>query len=371
MTLWNGVWVYAIPFLFVLTVLVFFHELGHYWVARRNGVRIEVFSIGFGPEIYGFNDKAGTRWRFSIIPLGGYVKMFGENFAQDEPEQELTDEEKDVSFFHKRLGQRAAIVAAGPIANYILAIVLWTALFTTSGYPGQLLAGIGNIAPGSAAAAAKMKTGDRIVKINNQKVTSFTDLSKIVSKNPGVELSFEIIRGGNSIVLKATPKKHPIMVEGAIKRHIGRLGVRPDGRQREFERKNPVDAIWLATRDSVVFTWRILSYLGEMIAGRQSAKELGGPIKIAEISGQAAQLGWATLIHFMAILSLNLGLINLFPIPVLDGGHLAMYGVEAVRGRPLSLKIQELSFRVGFVLVMCLIVFATWNDVANHLFRSN
>ena len=161
------------------------------------------------------------------------------------------------------------------------------------------------------------------------------------------------------------------MVEGAIKRHIGRLGVRPDGRQREFERKNPVDAIWLATRDSVVFTWRILSYLGEMIAGRQSAKELGGPIKIAEISGQAAQLGWATLIHFMAILSLNLGLINLFPIPVLDGGHLAMYGVEAVRGRPLSLKIQELSFRVGFVLVMCLIVFATWNDVANHLFRSN
>ena len=166
MTLWNGVWVYAIPFLFVLTVLVFFHELGHYWVARRNGVRIEVFSIGFGPEIYGFNDKAGTRWRFSIIPLGGYVKMFGENFAQDEPEQELTDEEKDVSFFHKRLGQRAAIVAAGPTANYILAIVLWTALFTTSGYPGQLLAGIGNIAPGSAAAAAKMKTGDRIVKIN-------------------------------------------------------------------------------------------------------------------------------------------------------------------------------------------------------------
>ena len=151
--------------------------------------------------------------------------MFGENFAQDEPEQELTDEEKDVSFFHKRLGQRAAIVAAGPIANYILAIVLWTALFTTSGYPGQLLAGIGNIAPGSAAAAAKMKTGDRIVKINNQKVTSFTDLSKIVSKNPGVELSFEIIRGGNSIVLKATPKKHPIMVEGGYK-----TAYRPFGR---------------------------------------------------------------------------------------------------------------------------------------------
>ncbi|MGA0394786.1 MAG: site-2 protease family protein, partial [Rhodospirillales bacterium] len=151
--IWDGTWNYVIPFLFVLTVLVFFHELGHYWVARRNGVRVEVFSIGFGPEIYGFNDKHGTRWRFSAIPLGGYVKMFGENFAQDEPEEELTDEEKEVSFFHKRLGQRAAIVAAGPAANYLLTIVLWTGLFAFAGSP-ILLAGIGNVQPDSAAMAA-------------------------------------------------------------------------------------------------------------------------------------------------------------------------------------------------------------------------
>jgi len=371
MTIWNGTWDYVLPFLFVLTVLVFFHELGHYWVARRNGVRIEVFSIGFGPEIFGFNDKSGTRWRFSLIPLGGYVKMFGENFAQDEPEQELTDEEKNVSFFHKRLGQRAAIVAAGPIANYILAIVLWTFLFSTSGYPGQLLAGIGSVAPQSAAAIAKMMPGDRIVEINNQKVTFFNDLRAIVSKNPGKELSFRVIREGKPIDIKATPKKHQETGESGVKREIGRLGVGPDGRQREFDRKNPIEAVWLATRDSAVFTGKVLSYLGEMIVGKQSAKDLGGPIRIAEISGQAAQLGWITLINFMAILSLNLGLINLFPIPVLDGGHLAMYGAEAIRGRPLSLKIQEMSFRVGFVLVMFLIVFATWNDVANHLFRSN
>jgi regulator of sigma E protease len=371
MTIWNGTWDYVLPFLFVLTVLVFFHELGHYWVARRNGVRIEVFSIGFGPEIFGFNDKSGTRWRFSLIPLGGYVKMFGENFAQDEPEQELTDEEKNVSFFHKRLGQRAAIVAAGPIANYILAIVLWTFLFSTTGYPGQLLAGIGSVAPQSAAAIAKMMPGDRIVEINNQKVTFFNDLRAIVSKNPGKELSFRVIREGKPIDIKATPKKHQETGESGVKREIGRLGVGPDGRQREFDRKNPIEAVWLATRDSAVFTGKVLSYLGEMIVGKQSATDLGGPIRIAEISGQAAQLGWITLINFMAILSLNLGLINLFPIPVLDGGHLAMYGAEAIRGRPLSLKIQEMSFRVGFVLVMFLIVFATWNDVANHLFRSN
>jgi regulator of sigma E protease len=371
MTIWNGVFEYVLPFLFVLTVLVFFHELGHYWVARRNGVRIEVFSIGFGPEIFGFNDKSGTRWRFSAIPLGGYVKMFGENFAQDEPEQELTDEEKEVSFFHKRLGQRAAIVAAGPIANYILAIVLWTCLFATSGYPGQMFAGVGSVTPGSAAATAQMKPGDRIVEINNQKVTFFNDLRAIVSKNPGKELSFKIIREGKFIDIKATPKKHVETGKGGMKREIGRLGVGFDGQQREFIEKNPVEAVWLATRDSAVFTGKVLSYLGQMIVGKQSAEDLGGPIRIAEISGQAFKLGWYTLFSFMAILSLNLGLINLFPIPVLDGGHLAMYSAEAIRGRPLSLKVQEMSFRVGFVLVMFLIVFATWNDVANHLFKSN
>jgi len=364
--IWDGTWNYVIPFLFVLTVLVFFHELGHYWVARRNGVRVEVFSIGFGPEIYGFNDKHGTRWRFSAIPLGGYVKMFGENFAQDEPEEELTDEEKEVSFFHKRLGQRAAIVAAGPAANYLLTIVLWTGLFAFAGSP-ILLAGIGNVQPDSAAMAAKLKPGDQVVAINDQKVTSFDDLRAVVSKNPGVKLNFSILRDGNPIHLSATPKAQTVSEKDGIKREIGLLGVSLDLKQIKYEPQNPFMAAWMATKRAIDYTGLILKYLGEMLTGQRTAEELGGPLRIAQMSGEVAQGGWINLINFMAVLSLNLGLINLFPIPVLDGGHLVMYGAEAVRGRPLSLKVQEYSFRVGFILVMFLIVFATWNDLVNHL----
>ena len=364
--IWDGTWNYVIPFLFVLTVLVFFHELGHYWVARRNGVRVEVFSIGFGPEIYGFNDKHGTRWRFSAIPLGGYVKMFGENFAQDEPEEELTDEEKEVSFFHKGLGQRAAIVAAGPAANYLLTIVLWTGLFAFAGSP-ILLAGIGNVQPDSAAMAAKLKPGDQVVAINDQKVTSFDDLRAVVSKNPGVKLNFSILRDGNPIQLSATPKAQTVSEKDGIKREIGLLGVSPDLKQIKYEPQNPFMAAWMATKRAIDYTGLILKYLGEMLTGQRTAEELGGPLRIAQMSGEVAQGGWINLINFMAVLSLNLGLINLFPIPVLDGGHLVMYGAEAVRGRPLSLKVQEYSFRVGFILVMFLIVFATWNDLVNHL----
>ncbi len=363
---WDVIWQYAVPFFFVLTILVFFHEFGHYWVARRNGVRVEVFSIGFGPEIFGFNDKAGTRWRFSAIPLGGYVKMFGEGFAQDEPEQELSDEDKKVSFHHKRLGQRAAIVAAGPIANYILTIVLWTGLFATVGFP-MLLAGVGTVQPDSAAAVAKLKTGDQIVAINNKKISSFDDLKKIVSSSPGVELSLEIIRDGSRLTKKATPKLHSIVGEGGVKRDIGLLGVSPDPKQQSYERQNPIYAVWMAAERSVLLTGKILGYLGDMITGKKSADELGGPLRIAQISGQVAQGGIVIFINFLAVLSLNLGLINLFPIPVLDGGHLVMYGAEALRGRPLSQKIQDYSFRLGFVMVMSLIVFATWNDLVNHL----
>ncbi|MEQ8195981.1 MAG: RIP metalloprotease RseP [Rhodospirillales bacterium] len=362
----NVIWDYVIPFLFVLTVLVFFHELGHYWIAKRNGVRIEVFSIGFGAEIYGFNDKSGTRWRFSAIPLGGYVKMFGETMTADGEEKELTEEEKKVSFHHKRLGQRAAIVAAGPLANFALTIVLWAGLFAIAGSP-ILLASIGTVQPESAAAAAQMKPGDRIVAINGKKVVSFDDLREVVSINPGVPLNFSIVRDGRTVQLAATPKRHRVSEKDGAAKEIGLLGVMPDPKQHIFERQNPVTATWMAVERTAVMTWQILSYLGDMIAGNRTAKELGGPLRIAQLSGEVAQGGLINLINFMAVLSLNLGLINLFPIPVLDGGHLAMYGAEAVRGRPLGPKVQDYSFRFGFVLVLALVVFATWNDLVNHL----
>jgi regulator of sigma E protease len=362
----NVIWDYVVPFLFVLTVLVFFHELGHYWVAKRNGVRIEVFSIGFGPEIYGFNDKSGTRWRFSAIPLGGYVKMFGETMNADGEEQELTEDEKKVSFHHKRLGQRAAIVAAGPLANFVLTIVLWAGLFTIAGSP-ILLASIGTVQPDSAAATAQMKPGDRIVAINDTKIVSFDDLRKIVSTSPGVKLNFTIVRDGNTVQVSAVPTRSRVKEEDTVSREIGLLGITPDPKQLQFERQNPFMATWMAVERSGVMTWQILSYLGEMIVGNRTAKDLGGPLRIAQLSGEVAQGGLINLINFMAVLSLNLGLINLFPIPVLDGGHLVMYGAEAVRGRPLGQKVQDYSFRFGFVLVLMLVVFATWNDLVNHL----
>ena len=354
---------YVIPFLIVLTILVFVHEMGHFLVARYNNVRVEVFSIGFGKELFGLNDRHGTRWKFGAIPLGGYVKMFGEGESTTDGEEEraLTDEEKEVSFHHKRLGQRAAIVFAGPLANFIFAVIVLAGLFYVSGAPSPL-AGVGSVQAGSAAEKAGIVSGDRIVMIAGQDVKWFEDLREIVLANPDVPLSMQIIRQDSQITLIATPKPHSIQEDGVAK-EIGLLGVSPHPEMMEYEQLGPLDAVVMGADKTYGLTVQILSAVGRMITGAVSREELGGPLRIAQISGQMAQGGMANLVFFLAALSINLGLINLFPIPMLDGGHLLFYFFEAIIGRPINEKAQEYSFRFGLILVLLLMIFVTWNDI--------
>lgn len=355
------IWTNGAAFLFILTVIVFFHELGHYWVARRNGVRVEVFSIGFGPELFGWTAKSGTRWKVSILPLGGYVKMFGESSASSDAERELTDAEKAVSFHHKRVGQRAAVVAAGPIANFILAIVILTGLFMVAGQPYTPPV-IGAVQEDSAAAAAGFQPGDRIVAVDGSAIERFEQLQRIVSMSPAQEMSFTVQRGDETVVLEATPRTSETVDRFGNRSTIGLLGVSRTGT--ELKRHGPVSAVVEATSETFRLAYFTLQAVGQIIRGARSAEDLGGPIRIAQLSGQVAEVGVVNVFWFLAVLSINLGLINLFPVPMLDGGHLAFYAVEAVRGRPLSERAMEYGFRVGLGLVVALFVFVTVQDLA-------
>ncbi len=369
MTILNFLWDYVFIFLFVLTILVFVHELGHYLVARYNNVRVEVFSIGFGAELYGWTDKVGTRWKISAIPLGGCVKMFGEKDAVgwDEDERPMTDAERAVSFHHKRLGQRAAIVAAGPLANFLFAIVVLGALFAAVGTPAPL-AGVGSVAEDSAAARAGLQAGDRIHSIDGQPVVWFQELSDIVRMSPEKTLVLDVERNGSRQLFSAVPHRFEVAGPDGVPQTIGRLGVTPDQAQIGYERRDALTAAWLGVERTFGLCWQILAYLGQIINGSQSADQLGGPLRIAQMSGDIAQGSAVNLILFIAALSINLGLINLFPVPMLDGGHLVFYAVEALRGRPVSERVREYSFRFGLALVMLLMVFATWNDLTHLKF---
>ena len=361
----SGLWTYVVPFLIVLTVLVFVHELGHYWVARRCGVRVEVFSIGFGPELFGWTDRAGTRWKFSAVPLGGYVKMFGDADAASTPGAELaemTEEEKAVSFHHKTLGQRAAVVAAGPIANFLFALVVFAGLFVIVGQPFTPPE-IGGVLPDSAAERAGLKAGDRIVSINDQPIERVEALPRIIQLNLDSPLTLVVRRDGKDLRLNAQPTIVEEQDRLGNKMRLARLGIRGGGV--EFVRHGPGVAIWRALGETYHQTTGTLKAVGQIITGQRNSEELGGPIRIAQMSGEVAQGGIASLLVFMAVLSVNLGLINLFPVPMLDGGHLLFYGAEALRGRPLGARAQEYGFRIGLVLVFSLMVFATWNDLVH------
>ncbi|TCS64160.1 RIP metalloprotease RseP [Varunaivibrio sulfuroxidans] len=357
----------TLPFLALITVLVFVHEMGHFLVARYNGVRIEVFSIGFGPELWGRTDRRGTRWKVSMVPLGGYVKMFGEGDmvtgVDDAEDRPMTPEERAVSFHHKRLAQRAAIVFAGPLANFVFAIVVMTGLFAAVGTP-KPLSGVGQIQPDSAAAAAGFKTGDTIVAIDGQAIRWFDDLRNIVSRNPGKSLRFDIVRNNRDITLDATPARHVLEAsqKGVAPRVIGLLGVSPDPAQVIYQRMGIVQAVEHGVGRTYAMTAGIMDALGQMIRGTRNANELGGPISIAIVSADVAQTGLINMMMLAAAFSVNLGLLNLFPVPMLDGGHLVFYAFEALRGRPLSQRTQEYGFRFGLVLVFLLMIFATWND---------
>jgi regulator of sigma E protease len=361
----HGGVLYVGVFLLVLTVLVFVHEFGHYLIARWNRVRIEVFSIGFGPEIFGWYDRAGTRWKFSAIPLGGYVKMFGDADASSglavAGMDELSEAERQVSFPCKRLGQRAAIVAAGPIANFVFAILVLAVLFVIYGQPFTP-AEVGQVLPNSAAAAGGVQSGDKIVRIDGRPVRRFEDVQQVVQLNPNVPMTMVVSRHGDLVTLHVVPK---LVVEtDRLGTHqIGQLGIR--GGAPQYIRRNPATAVVAATGETWNLTTTTMQALWQMVIGRRGTGELGGPIRIAELSGEVAQLGVAPLLSLIAMLSVNLGLINLFPVPVLDGGHLAFYAAEAVRGKPLGQRAQEYGFRLGLALVLTLMVFATWNDLVH------
>jgi len=363
----------ALGFLFVLSVVVFFHELGHFLVARWCGVAIRTFSLGFGPEIVGFNDRHGTRWKLSWIPLGGYVKFIDdENVASagQKSLERLSPEERKGSFQGKPLWARAAVVAAGPVANFILAVIIFTFLSTFVGEQ-TTAAKVDVVTPGSAAEKAGFLPGDRVISIDGQAINNFSEMQQIVSASPGVTLTFVVNRGGKEIELKATPEVKDVTDRFGNKFQIAQLGIQRNATPDEWSRvrHDPITALGLAIKQCYQIVERSLSYLVNVARGREPPDQLGGPIRIAQISGQVASLGFIPLLNLAALLSVSIGLLNLFPIPMLDGGHLLFYAIEGARGRPLSERSQEIGFRIGLALVLMLLIFATKNDVM-HLFFS-
>ena len=367
-TLGWGLIGYVVPFLFVLTVVVFFHELGHFLVARWNGVRVLVFSIGFGRELIGFNDRHGTRWKLSAIPLGGYVKFFGDENAASVPDQAaaaaMNAAERRESFVHQPVGPRAAIVVAGPVANFVLAIAIFAALFMVFGKQSTA-ARVESIQADSAAAAAGFQPGDLVLSINGRSVDSFAEMQRIVSTSAGETLVIEVDRGGTRVTLKAVPALKEVKDNFGNVHRMGVLGISRSIAPTEMKSEpvNPFTAVWLGVKETWTIIETTLSYVGRIVVGRDNADQLGGPIMIAQVSGQVATLGIAAVMHFVAVLSVSIGLLNLFPVPLLDGGHLLFYAVEFLRGRPLSERAQEIGFRIGFALVAALMVFATKNDI--------
>jgi len=367
-TLGSGVLGWVVPFLFVLTLVVFFHELGHFLVARWCGVKILVFSIGFGPELFGFNDRHATRWKVAAIPLGGYVKFFGDDNVASVPDQaaiaNMTEDERRKSFIYQSVARRAAIVFAGPLANFVLAVAIFACLFMIFGKPSTSPR-VDAIQPGSAAEAAGFKPGDLVLTINGQKIESFPDMQQIVSTSAGEILDFEVERGGALVRLKATPALKEIKDRFGNVHRQGILGITrsPSTEDTHFQPVDPLKAIELGAQRTWFVAERTLSYIGGVISGREAADQLGGPIRIAQVSGQVATEGLASLFSLAAVLSVSIGLLNLFPVPLLDGGHLLFYAIEAVRGKPLSERAQELGFRIGLAIVVMLMIFATYNDI--------
>ena len=370
----GGVVAYIIPFLFVLSLVVFFHELGHFLVARWCGVRVLVFSIGFGPELIGFNDRHGTRWKISAIPLGGFVKLFGDENAASVPDKArlaaMDAQERADSFMFQPVAKRAAIVVAGPLANFLLAIVIFAGVFMLYGKQ-TMSARVDSVQPDSAAAAAGFKTGDLVVAINGRPVESFNEMQRMVSGSAGETLAVTIDRDGGRLVLQAKPALKEVKDNFGNVQHIGVLGISRSMAPEDLKLHPvaPPQAVVMAVQETWSVIERTLGYIGGVIAGREAANQLGGPIRIAQMSGQVASFGFVPLIQLAAVLSVSIGLLNLFPIPLLDGGHLLFYIIEGVRGRPLSERAQEVGFRIGLAIVLMLMIFATFNDIV-HLATS-
>jgi len=357
----------VLPALIVLTAVVFVHEMGHFLVARWCGVRVAAFSIGFGRELAGFTDRHATRWKLSAIPLGGYVRFEGDDNAASIPDPEMlanTPVSQRHGLFHfAPLWKRIAVVVAGPVANFLLAILVFAAVFTMIGRP-HILPVADTVTAGSAAERAGILAGDRIVSVDGNSIESFSELQGLIMLAADETLAIEVERGGERVMLSATPtrEEQPDRLGGTHR--IGVLGITAGAIN--FERDDPVTALVQGVQETGRIIDRTLTYIGRLLRGRESAEQLSGPIRIGQVSGAVVSSGGVPgLIYLTAVLSVSIGLFNLFPVPMLDGGHLLFYVIEAIRGRPLSPRLQDLGFRIGFALVIMLFIFVTFNDIAN------
>lgn len=366
---------YLLSFVIVLTVIVFVHEFGHYIVARLCGVKIETFSIGFGRELVGFTDKAGTRWKIALWPLGGYVKMFGDAGAASTPDDDklenMSEAEKKISFHYQPLAKKAAIVIAGPVANFLLTITVFTLFIFTIGLMSTEPV-VGGVLKNSPAAEAGIKKGDRVLKVDKDTIKRFDEIANHMLTNIGNDVKLVIERGGKQIEMTIQPRMYEDKdaLGNQAKRPL--IGIR--SQKITYEDVGIGTAVWEATKRTYNLCASSLKVMGQMIRGERSADELKGPVGIAKLSGEVTQQGDTLsetarmVLWFIALLSCNLGLVNLFPVPMLDGGHLAYYAVEAVRGRPMAERFQEYGYRFGVVVIATLMAFTLFNDIKQLFF---
>jgi regulator of sigma E protease len=369
---WN-VLTYLGPFVFVLSLVVFFHELGHFLVGRLCGVKVDAFSIGFGPEVLAFVDRRGTRWRLAAFPLGGYVKFHGDASGAGTIDRDalarMQPAERASTFAEQPVWKRSLIVFAGPAANFLLAIVIFSGIIFLQGR-AILTPVVASVIPGQAAQAAGFKAGDLVLSINGRPVEGWSDMQDMVQQSAGVPLTVVVRRAGRDVTLTATPQIRTINTVFG-KSQIALLGLNGSNNPADMhvQRYGLPTSVSLAADQTWFAAQRTVEFVGQIFVGKQSADQISGPVGIAKISGEVARFGFAALLNLAAILSISIGLINLAPVPLLDGGHLLYYGVEALLGRPMSERAQEFGFRVGLGLVLALMIFATFNDIM-HFTRS-
>ncbi len=357
-------WFIILAFLCAIGPLVFFHELGHYWVARWLGVGAEQFSIGFGREIAGWTDKRGTRWKIGWLPLGGYVRFVGDMnpASQPDPDAVIPDGERRAAFHLRPWWQRFLIVLAGPLANFLLAIAIFAAFFMAYPIPNTppVVAGI---KAGSAAATVGLREGDRVLSVDGQDVSTFEDLRRTVGIRPDREVMLEFERGDARQEVNVKLGRDVRKDEFGQQFEVGLLGIEPPPTR--VERLSLVEAVPAGTRATVNMTRLIVEIIGQIVTGERSAREVGGPLRMAQVAGQRASLGWPDFVYLIAAFSINLGFINLLPVPMLDGGHLVFYVAEGIRRRPVSERAQDWAFRGGLALLLALLLFTTVNDLAS------
>jgi len=360
---------YILPYVVVLSLLVFVHELGHYLAGRWSGIRVLAFSIGFGPEIVGFTDGHGTRWKLSAIPLGGYVRFYGDadaaSLADGNELAEMSLAERAQTLAGAKLWKRAITVAAGPIANFLAAIAIFAVLFGIYGKPVADPV-VAEVRDGSAAFEAGARPGDVLAALDRQRIDTLDDVVRYVSMRPEIPVGVPVRRAGAEIGLDMVPRRTVTTDRFGNEMEVGQIGIVTNQQSGNFRivELTPLQAVG----EGALQTWHIVTgtvdYLSNLIAGRMNADQLGGPVRVVQASGQMATLGFVALLNLAAVLSVSLGLLNLMPVPVLDGGHLVLYALEAIRGKPVGQNAQEIAFRIGLIMILSLMVFATWNDIS-------